>query len=78
MVTGDNKTTANAIAKQLGISNVKADCLPADKLVAIESIKKRPVAFVGDGVNDAPVLTSAEVGIALGARGQPQRVKQQT
>jgi len=69
MVTGDNKTTANAIAKQLGISNVKADCLPADKLVAIESIKKRPVAFVGDGVNDAPVLTSAEVGIALGARG---------
>lgn len=69
MVTGDNKTTAQAIAKKLGISNVKADCLPADKLAAIEEIKQRPVAFVGDGVNDAPVLTAAEVGIALGARG---------
>ncbi len=69
MVTGDNKTTAQAIAKKLGITNVKADCLPADKLAAIEEIKQRPVAFVGDGVNDAPVLTAAEVGIALGARG---------
>lgn len=69
MVTGDNKTTAQAIAKKLGITNVKADCLPADKLTAIEAIKKRPVAFVGDGVNDAPVLTASEVGIALGARG---------
>lgn len=69
MVTGDNKVTAQAIAKKLGISNVQADCLPADKLAAIEEIKQRPVAFVGDGVNDAPVLTAAEVGIALGARG---------
>lgn len=69
MVTGDNKTTAQAIARNLGITNVQADCLPADKLAAIEEIKQRPVAFVGDGVNDAPVLTAAEVGIALGARG---------
>jgi heavy metal translocating P-type ATPase len=69
MVTGDNKISAQKVAKQLGISEVKYDCLPADKLSAIESIKHRPVAFVGDGVNDAPVLTASDVGIALGARG---------
>ncbi|GIW60776.1 MAG: cobalt ABC transporter ATP-binding protein [Patescibacteria group bacterium] len=69
MVTGDNKITAQAIAKQLGITTVKADCLPSDKLLAIEAVKNRPVAFVGDGVNDAPVLTASDVGIALGARG---------
>src|SRR5690606_2269304 len=69
MVTGDNMATARAIAKKLGITDIKADSLPADKLVAIESVKDRPVAFVGDGVNDAPVLTASDVGIALGARG---------
>ncbi|MDB5166367.1 MAG: heavy metal-translocating P-type ATPase, Cd/Co/Hg/Pb/Zn-transporting [Candidatus Saccharibacteria bacterium] len=69
MVTGDNQTTAKKIAKQLGISDVTAEALPADKLHAIDAIKERPVAFVGDGVNDAPVLTAAEVGIALGAKG---------
>jgi heavy metal translocating P-type ATPase len=69
MVTGDNKITAQMIAKKLGISEVKADCLPADKMRAIEEIKERPVVFVGDGVNDAPVLTLADVGIALGAQG---------
>lgn len=69
MVTGDNKATATTIARKLGISDVKAECLPADKLMAIENIKERPVAFVGDGVNDAPVLTAADVGVALGARG---------
>ncbi len=69
MVTGDNKATANEIAKQLGISEVVSEALPADKLRAIESIKNRPVGFVGDGVNDAPVLAAADVGIALGARG---------
>lgn len=69
MVTGDNKTTAGAVAKQLGIEKIVADCLPGDKIHAIEAVKDRPVAFVGDGVNDAPVLTSADVGIALGARG---------
>lgn len=70
MVTGDNQSTAKAIAKKLGITEVKAEALPADKLRAIEEIKNRPVAFVGDGVNDAPVLTAADVGIALGARGE--------
>jgi P-type E1-E2 ATPase len=69
MVTGDNKTTAQAIAKQLGVRQVVAEALPGDKIHAIEDIKERPVAFVGDGVNDAPVLTASDLGIALGARG---------
>lgn len=69
MVTGDNKAAAHAVARKLGISKVTADALPATKLHAIEAVKDRPVAFVGDGVNDAPVLTAADVGIALGARG---------
>lgn len=69
MVTGDNKATADAVAKQLGITHVHAEALPVDKLNAIEHVKHRPLVFVGDGVNDAPVLTAADVGIALGARG---------
>ena len=69
MITGDNKVVASEVASQLGITQVTSEALPSDKLLAIESIKNRPVAFVGDGVNDAPVLTAADVGIALGARG---------
>lgn len=69
MVTGDNKATARKIAKRVGISQVHAEALPGDKILAIENLKDRPVAFVGDGVNDAPVLTASDVGIALGARG---------
>ena len=69
MVTGDNQATAETIAKQLGIKEIKAEALPADKLKAIEQVKYRPVGFVGDGVNDAPVLAASDVGIALGARG---------
>lgn len=69
MVTGDNPVTANAVAKTLGIKDVHPDSLPADKLRIIEALTNRPVVFVGDGVNDAPVLYAADVGIALGAGG---------
>jgi heavy metal translocating P-type ATPase len=69
ILTGDNTEIANHIAKQLGIDDVYAEMLPADKIRAIEKFKNRPLVFVGDGVNDAPALTAADVGIALGARG---------
>ena len=69
MVTGDNQKTAERIAAKIGITEIVANALPADKLNAIERLKNRPVAFVGDGINDAPVLTASDIGIALGARG---------
>ena len=69
MVTGDSSAVAQKIAKKLGIEQVEADCLPGDKIIALERVPHKPVGFVGDGVNDAPVLTSSDVGIALGARG---------
>ncbi len=69
MVTGDNQAAAQAIAAKLGISHVHADALPADKLRVLDEAKNRPLAFVGDGVNDAPILTASDLGIALGARG---------
>ena len=69
MLTGDQQATADHIAKELGLDTVHAECLPADKVVKVGELKYRPVLMVGDGINDAPVLAAAEVGIAMGARG---------
>jgi Cu+-exporting ATPase len=68
MLTGDGKTTAQAVAKELGIDEVIADVLPQDKSAVVERLKGegRIVAMAGDGVNDAPALAAAEVGIAMG------------
>ena len=68
MLTGDNRTTANAVARKLGISDVEADVLPDQKSAVITKLKAvgRIVAMAGDGVNDAPALAAAEVGIAMG------------
>ena len=69
MVTGDNKVTARAIAAKLGVDEVYAEVLPADKERIVSEAKGNGhrVCFVGDGINDAPALTSADVGIAIGA-----------
>ncbi|MGM7423585.1 heavy metal translocating P-type ATPase [Cellulosimicrobium sp. CpK407] len=69
MVTGDEEATARAVADQVGIDDVRAGCLPADKVAAVRDVPERPVVMVGDGVNDAPVLAAADVGIAMAARG---------
>lgn len=69
MLTGDHEKTAQRIARRLGITDIRADCLPKDKRDIVRQFPIRPIMMVGDGVNDAPVLASSDVGVAMGARG---------
>lgn len=74
MLTGDSKAVADAVAGEVGVDVVKSELLPADKVAEVELLladkgRKEKVAFVGDGINDAPVLSRADLGIAMGALG---------
>jgi Cd2+/Zn2+-exporting ATPase len=77
MMTGDNKPTATAIAAQIGLTDIRAELLPQDKVTAIEELTATlgDVAMVGDGVNDAPALARASLGIAMGAAGSDAAIE---
>lgn len=80
MLTGDAKEVADAVAKELGIDQVRSELLPADKVQNVEELLMENkgngnLAFVGDGINDAPVLTRADIGIAMGAMGSDAAIE---
>ena len=80
MLTGDSKRVADQVAKELGIQEVYSELLPADKVSKVEKLlhqksKKDKLAFVGDGINDAPVLSRADIGIAMGALGSDAAIE---
>ena len=80
LLTGDNRETAERVARQLGIDEVRAELLPTGKVACLEEIMKHlkpdeKLAFVGDGINDAPVLSRADVGIAMGGLGSDAAVE---
>ena len=80
MLTGDAKAVADSVAKELGISEVYSELLPGDKVAKVEELlslktEKEKLAFVGDGINDAPVLSRAEIGIAMGALGSDAAIE---
>ena len=81
MLTGDSEAVASQVARELGIKEFHADLLPADKVLQVEALmdetegRNRKLAFVGDGINDAPVLSRADIGIAMGAMGSDAAVE---
>lgn len=80
MLTGDAKRVADSVAQELGLDEVKSELLPADKVKEVENLletkdKKEILAFVGDGINDAPVLSRADLGIAMGAMGSDAAIE---
>jgi Cd2+/Zn2+-exporting ATPase len=77
MLTGDNRSTAERIARETGITDVRAELLPADKVNAVEDLVRRygTVAMIGDGINDAPAMGRATIGIAMGAAGSDAAIE---